>query len=390
MRILHVTQSYYPYLERGGIPVLVQAFAEYLASNGHQVTVLTANYGHPFTTKIDQVAGVDVTYLGYVARYRGVTLSPQVFSFCKAKLKSFDIVHTYGLYNMLVPSVAWWCRKLGVKYVAEPAGMYRPITRSIYKKQLHRFLVGESTVKGATRVIAASKQERNELVEEGLEPEQIVLRRYGIDLSEFEVLPPRGRFRKKLNRVDDKPLIVFLSRISSKKRPDMLVQAFANLNLSAYLAIIGPDDGDGCIQTMQQIIDTYNLQDRVFLPGPQYGSAKVEALVDADLFVLPSENESFGIAIAEAIACNTPVIITDRCGISPFVKDRVGLVVPGNLDALQEALKHLMTDAALRKEFEQNTPMVAQELSWLEPAKETESLYERLMNNASMATPPQR
>jgi glycosyltransferase involved in cell wall biosynthesis len=112
--------------------------------------------------------------------------------------------------------------------------------------------------------------------------------------------------------------------------------------------------------------------------GPLYGDAKWAALQDADVFVLPSQNENFGNAAAEAIAVGTPVIVTDRCGIAPWVHDQAGLVVPYDREALTEALWRLLTDEALHRRMRQGCRKVAEALSWDEPVAQMVRLYEAL------------
>ncbi|MFQ5874900.1 MAG: glycosyltransferase, partial [Dehalococcoidia bacterium] len=205
MRILKISQVYYPYLEKGGGAVKVRAIAEHLARNGHKVTVLTADLGPRDGTAEKQereeprgTGGVEVVYLRTVGGYRGTTVNPGVVSFCLQRLREFDLAHIYGIYDLLGPAVAHFCRKWGIPYLLEPMGMYRPIVRSLRKKRLFHRLLGRTEVTGTASIVATSDQERLELMEQGLPPDQIVVRRNGLDLNEFDTLPPRGPFRREL------------------------------------------------------------------------------------------------------------------------------------------------------------------------------------------------
>ena len=102
-------------------------------------------------------------------------------------------------------------------------------------------------------------------------------------------------------------------------------------------------------------------------------------MVDADIFVLPSTNENFGNVIAESVASGTPVIITNKCGIAPYIKDRVGLVVSPEQDELQQAILTLLSDTALYKKFELACRDVAKEFSWDQPAASMEQLYKKVL-----------
>src|SRR5207247_7544473 len=89
----------------------------------------------------------------------------------------------------------------------------------------------------------------------------------------------------------------------------------------------GPDEG-GVKAQLEQLASQLGVRTRVQFTGPIFGEAKWAAYRDADVFVLPSQNENFGNTAAEAIAAGTPVIVTEQCGIAPLLANAAGLVVP--------------------------------------------------------------
>lgn len=381
MRILQVSYTYPPFLEMGGPPVKVRAIAEGLASRGHDVTVLTVNHGRPPGTHTRQVGGIEVVYLGTVGRYRVTTLNPGAIGFCRRRMSEFDAVHIYGLYDLLGPIAGRYASQRGVPYVLEPLGMFRPIVRSLAKKRAYHALFGGRLVRDASKVIATSEQELAELIDGAIPEDNVVLRRNGIDLREFETLPPRGEFRARWGIAPEEPVTTFLGRLALKKRTDMLVSAFAS-TAKGRLVFAGPDE-DGTTDRLIQTAERLGVRDRLVFTGALYGEDKVRALADTDVFVLPSESENFGNSVAEAMACGTAVIVTDRCGIAPYVKDRAGLVVRLDEEELSRALEDLLSDPGLRQRFASQGPEVAKELSWDEPIEETEALYEELIRNGA-------
>jgi len=385
MRVLKVTQFYHPFLEKGGPAVKVRAIAERLAGQGHQVTVLTAASERAWAGKVQEVGGVEVIYLRSIWAYRSTSLNPGVVSFCRRRLRTFGLVHIYGLYDLLGPLVAFFCRRWSVPYVLEPMGMYRPIVRNLAMKRIYHRLAGRSLVRGARRVIATSQQEQRELMEENVPREKITLRRNGLELSEFASLPPRGKFRHALGLSGADPLVLYLGRLSRKKGLDLLVRAFGSLPFPAHLAVVGPDDRDGAVEQVERLRAERSLGHRVTLLGPRFGREKLEALVDADLFVLPSQNENFGNAVAEAIACGTPVVLTDRCGIAPLVAGKAGLVVSYDEDSLRDALTRSLQDAALLARLRGGCGEVARALTWEEPIAQMEKMYGEVLQEARTA-----
>ena len=385
MRLLITTQNYYPAFSFGGRAVKSTALAQGLAQRGHDVAVLTSTVlergvrprlkGH--STRID---GVNVHYLGTWAQYRDISLNPEGFFFARREVSDFDAVHIIGLYDLIGPVIAWYARRYGVPYVVEPSGMLIPIVRNFALKRIYYALLGRLMLAGATQVIATSDQEESEMVCSGIKPDRIFNRRNGVDLSEFEQPGEPGGFRRYIGLEHDTRLLLYLGRLSPIKSIDLLIQTFASLPCSkAHLAIVGPDEGDGYRRYLEELVDRLKIRGRVLFTGPLYGADKVVALRDADLFVLPSQYESWGNTVVEAIAAGTPVVITDRCGVAPYVRDRVGLVVPHEEVALRHAIALLLSDRPLYHQFKRNCWTVAQELSWDEPIAQMESLYAELV-----------
>ena len=173
----------------------------------------------------------------------------------------------------------------------------------------------------------------------------------GIDFSEYQCLPQKGQFRGKFNINNKEKIVLFLGRIHEIQGIDMLIEAFSLITKeysNVKLVIAGPDDG--YLSIIKNQIDNLRIHDKVLFTGPLYGQEKNAAYVDADVYVLPSRYEVFGNTILESYACGTPVIVTDRCGISDFVKN-VGCVVNFDRNELRDAIIVLLKDNDLRERF---------------------------------------
>jgi glycosyltransferase involved in cell wall biosynthesis len=390
MRILKVVQSYFPFQERGGPVFKVRALATGLAKRGHQVTVLTADLG--FGKGSGAYAGaercrwgwtahsenVEAIYLSTIGQYRAVTLNPGVFAFCRGSICHYDVVHFYGLYDLLGPAASHFCRRQSVPYVIEPMGMYPPIVRSLRLKRMYLDLLGERFIRGGRHLVATSEQEKQDLVGGGCDAARVQVRRNGIELPVRQ--PEPGKFRQERGISSDAKVILFLGRLVSKKSPDMLLEAFANWRASsgggqdAVLVLAGPEESDGFLATLRTMADRLGIREQVLFAGPLYDDAKWSAYRDADLFVLPSQNENFGNTAGEAAACGTPVIVTDRCGIAPFV-GAAGEVIPHDLAALGNALGKMLRDPMLRENRRVGCRAFADSLSWEGPLDQTEEMY---------------
>ncbi len=403
MRILNVTQTYAPFLEFGGPPVKVRALAEALARRGHQVTVLTADWDlesrfpdgpdgivpsgttrSPFGWRRDE-NNVQAIYLPSWFRYRALSWNPAAKRFARARLQNFDVVHIFGLYDFLGPAIAEACRRRKLPYVVEPIGMFLPIVRSLWLKRIYHSLLGGRMLRGARGLVATSGQEVEELASAGVPREKILLRRNGVEVP--AVLPERGKFRALHGLSPDAKVVLFLGRLSAKKSPNLLLEAFAKLPVSltsnnALLVFAGPDES-GMKARLSQMAQWLDISTRVLFCGPLFDAAKWEAYADADVFVLPSQNENFGNTAAEAAAVGTPVVVTEGCGIAPLLAGVAALVVPHDVNALSRALERVLTEPDLHARLSAGCKQVTSRLGWEEPAQEMESLYRKLVDAES-------
>jgi glycosyltransferase involved in cell wall biosynthesis len=397
MRILNVTQSYAPFLEFGGPPVKVRALSEALARRGHAVTVLTPDWGleerlgekiasagaerSPFGWRREE-KGVQATYLPTWLRFRALSWNPAVNRFLRARLQNYDVVHIFGLYDFLGPAVAAECRRRGVPYVVEPIGMFLPIVRNLLLKRMYHCALGRAMLGGSRFLIATSDQESGELASAGLPPQRIVLRRNGVDQPES--LPERGRFRRERGIAPEVKLVLFLGRLSQKKSPDLLLLAFAKLAGEArattgpQIAFVGPDEG-GMKARLVEMAEKLGLRSRVHFCGPLFEEAKWAAYRDADVFVLPSQNENFGNTAAEAAAAGTPVVVTKQCGIAPLLAGRAAMLVAHDADAIAGAIRRVLSEPELHDRLAAGGREAVSHLGWEEPARQMEELYGRLV-----------
>jgi glycosyltransferase involved in cell wall biosynthesis len=399
MRILSVTETYAPFLEFGGPPVKVRALAQGLAQHGFQVTVLTADWGLEERLRAEKASsaertgfgwkrvenGVAAIYLPTWLRYRSVSWNPAVTQFCRERLQDFDLAHIYGLYDFLGPAVVDACVKRKIPYVVEPIGMFVPIVRNLRLKRIYHAMFGRRLFRGAGAVIATSDQEVEELARGGVSREKIVLRRNGVEAPDS--WPERGTFRKGLGIAKEAKVILFLGRLSEKKSPNMLLEAFALLSKEAgeenlHLVFAGPDEG-GMKARLTEMAAELLVSSRLQFTGAIFGEAKWAAYRDADVFVLPSQNENFGNTAAESAAAGTPVVVTEQCGIAPLLADVAGLSVPHDVGALARAIKAMISDPQLRARLAAGCSAVTARLGWEEPVREMEALYNKLAINTA-------
>jgi glycosyltransferase involved in cell wall biosynthesis len=152
--------------------------------------------------------------------------------------------------------------------------------------------------------------------------------------------------------------------------------------------IAGPDS-DGYRAKVERMVENHHLGDRVVFTGMLYGKERIEALVDADLFVLPSYQENFGIAVVEALAAGCPVLVSDQVNIHEQITSAgVGGMAPARVNEFAAELTLWMGNPALRESAASRAvDFVRRHYDWRAIAQRWAERYERLRARRSTALP---
>jgi len=389
MNILHFTLGFYPAVSWGGPVKVVHQNSKELLWRGHHVTIYCTNLLNkrecirPGTFE-DQVDGIRVVYfhtwrLPWWPGTLGPIWLPDLPTYLKREMTSFDVVHLNGYRSPMLLPVVRAAHRARVPIVTQPHGTMPIIVNSFWVKRIYDWLFGGVELAGLGALIALQESEQQHAIAHGVPADRIEIIPNGIDSQEQGQLPEPGSFRRRFGLAFDRPLILFLGRINKIKGVDMLVEAFARLDgLDAQLAIVGPDDGQ--LAEVQRLIQQYHLGDRVILPGLLCGQDVMSAFQDADLFVLPCRADTFPVTIMEACLVGTPMVITDRCEIAHLVQDRVADVVPFDADAFARAMEKLLTDRERCERYRVNSQAVmADTFSIKAVVDRLEAVYERVI-----------
>ena len=301
-------------------------------------------------------------------------------------IAEFDLVHVHGLYRFPPTYAAWLARKRQVPIIMTPHGaidpfLYRQSSRSLLLKRLWERWFDLPNLHGASAIHYTSEDERERASFLKLRAPSFVVPN-GLEWARFVNLPARGAFRARLG-IGDAPLVLFLSRINFKKGLDLLIPAFAQVRArypDAVLAIVGPDN-EGYGAKVHGWVAEHRLQDAVRFVDHLEGEAVLQAYVDADVFVLPSYTENFGMVVAEALACATPVVISDQVNIHREVSGAgAGLVTRCDAGEVAEALCVLLADTPRRAAMGAAGRALVQRIwTWDVVAKQLTTEYERVI-----------
>jgi glycosyltransferase involved in cell wall biosynthesis len=289
----------------------------------------------------------------------------------------------FGYRDLMSPWACHYAAQRQIPYCLEPLGSLLPQLRSFRKKWLYDKTIGRVIVGGAARLIAASDQERNDIIGLGVPPLKVMCRPNAVHLCDFADLPARGTLRQRLGIPDDGAVILFMSRINPIKGLERLIRAFEQMPASASLVVAGPAEDPAHLKQMGRLTAELGLESRVHFIGPVFGRDKLQALVDADIFALPSDRENFGVAAAEAVACGIPVVVTSTCGIGPMIKDRAGIVVEPAIVPLTRAIRGLVDHPETREKLALGCREVRETLGWEGPLRIQEEIYSDLAGRES-------
>jgi glycosyltransferase involved in cell wall biosynthesis len=343
-RVLHVSPYMHP--AAGGPPVVVERWAELAGAQGWRASVLStpafaAGKGGSLLAAADGryhlalvSSAVDVLWGGGRETLNGL-------------LKSADVVHLHTMWSQLNAVVATACRRMSKPYVVSPHGMLDPYSlgEKALKKRLYLKLIEGRTIAGAAGVLFTAEEERDLAIGQvGPMPNPQVVG-LGADVPDTAADRLAERFRSAHPDLADKRLIIFLGRLHPKKRPDAVISAMTDVVRTvpnAVLLIVGSGEA-AYVDGLKALVNRLGLADSVRFLGLLTGDAKWSALAASQLFVLPSLQENFAIATAEAMQLGVPVLITRKINTWREIVG-AGAGVALSEDALERNIAHHAAD----------------------------------------------
>jgi glycosyltransferase involved in cell wall biosynthesis len=376
LRILLASPAYWPARAFGGPVVVGRELVRRLVERGHSVDVVTTTLADLQTrpsrqTTVATVDGARVHYLGTPLHYRWMGITPTL-PWWLAKLPRPDIVHVYGFRDPVTTVTADWCRVRRIPYVFEPLGMFRAKLRKAGLKRMLDSSLYRGIVSGAAAIVVVSELEAEELAAAGVPLARIVVR--GNGFPDPAAMPgPGGRLRSELRIPSDAHVVLYVGRIAAGKGIEYLLEAARRLE-TIHVVLAGPDDRHGTMTAVRAAQSAAQTRGRVHLLPPD-PDPPLWLYPEADLFVLASAGDSFGLVAAEAAAAGTPVVVTDRAGVAGFFRENEAVVVPDEQDAVVGAIGRVLGDAALREQLAEGGRSAARRLSWERVTDLQEEIY---------------
>lgn len=367
MKVLFVIPFYEPAWVYGGVVRASVDWAHALAASGVAVSVFTtAANGEreldlPLGIPLDR-DGIQVTYFPRWRRTGKRFVSPSLLRACVREIGKFDILHSVGLWTFPTLVSTWVARRSGKPYVISLHGMLMPWPRQHHGRWKNIFMTWFERPRliGASRLICCSEIERQHLKETAFSSRACVIPNV---VNGPDAVRAHERFRARYG-LQNAFIILFAGRLVENKGLHLTLAAFAKsaaLFPDTQLVVVGPVEDDSAGNIRRQAREM-GLENRVHFTGLLQGMDYLEAIAGANLFILNSYSENFGLAAAEALASGVPVLISDQVGIADLVEQYgAGVVTPLKVDAIAEAIMQMRLQRQSLYEMGQNGVRLVQD-----------------------------
>lgn len=357
----------------GGPVASITSLCRGLAALGHQVTLLTGSGPlHP-----------DVAALVPQVRLRTVPLGPYLLGnwspafrrACLEEARHAEVVHDHGVWLDTNAASVRMARRAHAVVVRSPRGMLSPwarrrshLAKSLLWRLRERALFDDSDV-----VHVTSHLEQAELEPLGIRARTVVIPN-GVDLlGEYSAEAVASERHHGISGIHDRRVVLFMSRLHAKKGLDILCKAWERLDpaMLALLMVAGPGDPEQ-IASLRRWVDRQCGPPAHYL-GPVSGQEKIRLLTSARLLALPSYSENYGMVVAEALACGTPVLTTTEMPWTEVEARGCGWVIRPSVEALLPTLR-----AALDVDDQDHERMRARARAFIEESHSLDRCVKRM------------
>lgn len=374
IRILHTVASLKS--SSGGPARTVSSLCESLGMLGSSVEIFTQNYSSEDTNIIPQSSFLQTTFVPAIniPKLR-LTYAPSFRTMLANRCQQTEVrlIHDHGLWLPTNHAAASAARRLNIPLIVSPRGMLEPwaLQYKAWKKRIAWKLYQHKDLLSACTLHATSEREAENFRQMGFE-QPIAMIPNGIHLPAWND-PVKTR--------TETHTALFLGRIHPVKGLSELVRAWQLARPKGWrMVIAGPDEG-GHKKEVESAIHQAGLQDIFQFAGAVEGEAKTSLYRSADLFILPTFTENFGIVVAEALACGVPVITTKGAPWEGLITHRCGWWIDIGAEPLAAAIREAITlsDDERQKMGKLGRVFVEKNFGWTQIAEQMLSVYQRIL-----------
>ena len=372
MKVLHIIPSLSPVL--GGPTKVALNIVKSLRQQGINAEIVTTNDNGADILNVPLVQRLEYqdVPVWFLPRFeppiKEFLFSTALTKWLWQNISNYDILDLHYLFSYASTCAGAIARWQKVPYTVRTQGQLTPwaLAQSRLKKQIYTSLIERHNLNRAAAIHCTTSGEAEDVSNFGIQTPTITL---PLGVKKPEILPQAKTEIRRLYKIPaNKPIVLFLSRLHYKKRPDLLIESLGELaqrGQKFHLIVAGSGEDD-YVSYLHDLVEKNNLAQSTSFVGFVAGRSKDLLLQGADIFVLPSFSENFGIVVAEAAIAGLPIIITPGVQIAPEIADaNAGLIVEGNKSELTQALSQLLSSSQLRSQLGDNAKKLAiQRYSW--------------------------
>ncbi|MBQ4450369.1 MAG: glycosyltransferase [Prevotella sp.] len=290
--------------------------------------------------------------------------------------ENFHLIQIQSMWDWPYHKVMVEARKLGIPYIVTPRGMLEPwsLSQKKWKKKLAWWLYQRNDVQKSVCVFTTAKMEAEHVTNLGITTCKAVIPN-GIETDSYPCKTSVDVVKKQ---------VLFLSRVHVKKGIEVLFEAWKQIHPDYedwQLLVIGNGEAE-YIHSLENRVECLGLKESIKILPPVFGNDKIQIYQESALFCLPSYSENFGMAIAEAMSCGTPVITTTNCPWNILNDTKTGWCIDLNVDNLERALREAlsMNPTELYDMGQKASKLIYENFDYRNVTRKTLKLYEWLLN----------
>ena len=292
------------------------------------------------------------------------------------KDEKFHLIQIQSMWDWPYHKVMVEARKLGIPYIVTPRGMLEPwsLSQKKWKKKLAWWLYQRNDVQKSVCVFTTAKMEAEHVTNLGITTCKAVIPN-GIETDSYPCKTSVDVVKKQ---------VLFLSRVHVKKGIEVLFEVWKQIHPDYedwQLLVIGNGEAE-YIHSLENRVECLGLKESIKILPPVFGNDKIQIYQESALFCLPSYSENFGMAIAEAMSCGTPVITTTNCPWNILNDTKTGWCIDLNVDNLKRALREAlsMNPTELYDMGQKASKLIYENFDYRNVTRKTLKLYEWLLN----------
>jgi glycosyltransferase involved in cell wall biosynthesis len=338
MKVLHAFTLQSPDNAFGGPIRVALNLGHELESRGVEVQLVGGCRSYEITpTQIENIPAhlFPVSQIHSKLGFSGL-ISFKLLTWAWRNVKNYDLVHIHMARDLITLPIGLICRMRRIPFVIQGHGMIDP-TEKFAGRLLDNLFVKRLLKKSAKLLYLTQQEAKDYPAVAGKNLTNLVFMPNGVP-AQTEAAPNRES--------TSSHTVSYISRLQARKRPHLFVQMASRLvndGIDCQFKIAGADEGE--LAPVLHSIKADGLTERFEYLGSQDHAGVIELLNKTSVLVLPSINEPFPMIILEAISCAIPVVITDTCGLAPYItRGNAGVVTDGSVGKLAAATQLILND----------------------------------------------